>query len=180
MLIMSKIKYNESNLEYSVKLKNINDRIICEFDAIDDAKSAPLSEGFYELNEHNDIIQGDYSDYKYVYKKESDLIFILTKDKNDVYTEPEDNRDSTTEILNRELTEEEKEEMERQSKILNIKYQIESLKSQLNDTDYIFIKCYEASLVGEEINEYDLESIHNTRQSLREQINSLEAELQNL
>lgn len=169
---MSKIKYNESNLEYSVKLKNINDRIICEFDAIDDAESAPLSEGFYELNEHNDIIQGDYSDYKYVYKKESDLIFILTKDKNDVYTE-----DSNTEIVNRELTEEEKEEMERQSKILNIKCQIESLKSQLNNTDYIFIKCYEASLVGEEIEEYDLDTIHSNRQNLREQINALEGEL---
>lgn len=174
---MSKIKYVESNLEYSVKLKNINDRIICEFDAIEDAESAPISEGFYELNEHNDIVQGDYSDYKYVYKKESDLVFILTSDENDVYTEPEDSMDSTAEIVNRELTEEEKEEMERQSKISNIKYQIESLKGQLNDTDYIFIKCYEASLVGEEIGEYDLDAIHSNRQNLREQINALESEL---
>lgn len=174
---MSKIKYIESNLEYFVKLKNINNRIICEFYNIEDAESAPLSKGFYELNEHNDIIQADYSDYKYIYKKESDLVFVLTSDENDIYVEPEDTDMPMAEIVNRELTEEERDERDRKLKISDIKCQIEYLKKQLNDTDYIFIKCYEASLVDEEIEEYDLELIHSNRQNLRKQINDLENEL---
>lgn len=181
---MAKIKFVESNIEFSVKLKYVNNRVVCEFESVEDADSSPISEGFIEINEHNDVVQGDFSEYKYIYKKESDTIFILTCDEDDVYVEPEisdeETIDTSTNTSTYEPTEEELAEIERNNKIMNINSQIFSLKEQLDSTDYIFIKCYEASLVGEEINEYDLESIHNTRQSLREQINSLEAELQNL
>lgn len=176
---MAKIKFVESNIEFSAKLKCVNDRVICEFESVEDADSSPISEGFIEINEHNDVVQGDFSEYKYIYKKESDTIFVLTCDKDDVYVEPEIS-DEEAIGTSTEPTEEELAEIERNNKIVNINSQISLLKEQLDSTDYIFIKCYEASLVGEEINEYNLESIHNTRQSLREQINSLEAELQNL
>lgn len=176
---MAKIKFVESNIEFSAKLKCVNDRVICEFESVEDADSSPISEGFIEINEHNDVVQGDFSEYKYIYKKESDTIFVLTCDKDDVYVEPEISDEEAIDTST-EPTEEELAEIERNNKIMNINSQIFSLKEQLDSTDYIFIKCYEASLVGEEINEYDLESIHNTRQSLREQINLLEAELRNL
>lgn len=176
---MAKIKFVESNIEFSAKLKCVNDRVICEFESVEDADSSPISEGFIEINEHNDVVQGDFSEYKYIYKKESDTIFVLTCDKDDVYVEPEISDEEAIDTST-EPTEEELAEIERNNKIVNINSQISLLKEQLDSTDYIFIKCYEASLAGEEINEYDLGSIHNTRQSLREQINSLEAELQNL
>ena len=49
--------------------------------------------------------------------------------------------------------------------------------SIIPETDYIFVKCYEASLVGEVVEEYDFETLHTERQALREQINQLEMEL---
>lgn len=181
---MAKIKFVESNIEFSAKLKYVNNRVVCEFESVEDADSSPISEGFIEINEHNDVVQGDFSEYKYIYKKESDTIFILTCDENDVYVEPEisdeETIDASTNTSTYKPTEEELEEIERNNKIMSINSQISSLKEQLDNTDYIFIKCYEASLVGEEIDEYDLKSIHNTRQSLREQINLLETELRNL
>lgn len=46
-----------------------------------------LTSGFQVINEHNGIIQGDYSNYKYIYRKESDCA-VLTSDPNDIYVEP--------------------------------------------------------------------------------------------
>lgn len=46
-----------------------------------------LTSGFQVLNEHNGIVQGDYSAYKYIYRKESDCA-ILTSDPLDIYVEP--------------------------------------------------------------------------------------------
>ena len=46
-----------------------------------------LGLGFEIINEHNGVVQGDFSDYKYIYKRESGSV-ILTTDENDVYVEP--------------------------------------------------------------------------------------------
>jgi hypothetical protein len=46
-----------------------------------------LALGFEILNEHNGIVQGDYSTYKYIYKKDATSV-ILTTDVNDVYVAP--------------------------------------------------------------------------------------------
>lgn len=171
---MQKIRFIESNLEYMVSLKMELGRIVCTFSSVNDAESAPLSEGFIEINEHNGIVQGNFKDYKYVYKEELDgITFILTTNESDIYVEPVEPEPYVP-------TEEEIAEQERQQKILNINSQINTLKSQLANTDYIFVKCYEASLVGETINEYDFEVLHTGRQSLREQINTLESELSKL
>ena len=146
-------------------------RIVCTFSSINDAESAPLSEGFVEINEHNGIVQGNFEDYKYVYKEELDgITFILTTNENDIYVEPVAPEPYVP-------TEEEIAEQERQRKIVEINSQISALKSQLSDTDYIFVKCYEASLVGQTVDEYDFETLHNERQSIRNQINVLEKEL---
>ena len=55
---------------------------------------------------------------------------------------------------------------------------IESLKSELQSSDYKVIKCAEAMAVGVEM-PYNVESLHNERQALRDKINELESEVQN-
>ncbi|GEM_PF-1866521 len=52
--------------------------------------------------------------------------------------------------------------------------QIESLKQQIAETDYQIIKCYEYSLVSKEL-PYDITTLHNQRQALRDEINQLES-----
>lgn len=55
---------------------------------------------------------------------------------------------------------------------------IESLKSELSDSDYKVIKCAEAMAVGAEM-PYDVAALHKERQALRDRINELESEVQN-
>lgn len=55
---------------------------------------------------------------------------------------------------------------------------IESLKSELQDSDYKVIKCAEALTIGAEM-PYDVASLHKERQALRDKINELESEVQN-
>lgn len=56
--------------------------------------------------------------------------------------------------------------------------EIERLKSELQESDYKVIKCAEAMGVGAEM-PYDVASLHNVRQALRDKINELESEVQN-
>lgn len=231
---MQKIKFVKSNLEYNVSLKSNANRIVCTFENESSAKNAPISEGFVEINEHNGVVQGNYEQYKYIYKEESDgVTVVLTTDENDVFVEVKpsvtfsasvggtidgetvqtvdtyeklviptpvanenyefvewspsiptegDISESVLFIAKFEHvpTEEEIAEREKQQQISDINEQINTLKSKLSDTDYIFVKCYEASLVGEIVEEYDFDALHSERQSLREQINALEAELNDL
>ena len=55
---------------------------------------------------------------------------------------------------------------------------IASLQSQLDQTDYKIIKCYEYSLVDKEL-PYDVAVLHSERQALRDEINTLQEELEN-
>lgn len=55
---------------------------------------------------------------------------------------------------------------------------IESLKSELQDSDYKVIKCAEAICLNAEL-PYDMTELHNERQALRDRINELESEVQN-
>ena len=55
---------------------------------------------------------------------------------------------------------------------------IESLKSELQESDYKVIKCAEAMAVGAEM-PYNMTALHNERQALRDKINELESEVQN-
>ena len=85
---MQKIRFVKSNLEYNVSLKSNANRIVCTFENESDAKNAPISEGFVEINEHNGVVQGHYEQYKYIYNKESDGVTVtLTTDKNDAFVE---------------------------------------------------------------------------------------------
>jgi hypothetical protein len=57
------------------------------------------------------------------------------------------------------------------------KAMINDLKEQLSESDYKIIKCYESSLIGETL-PYDIEALHNERQTIRDEINRLEAMIQ--
>lgn len=57
-----------------------------------------------------------------------------------------------------------------------IRSEIEMLKAELSDGDYRIIKCYEASLARAKM-PYDIETIHQERQTIREKINELEIKL---
>ena len=60
----------------------------------------------------------------------------------------------------------------------NIQMEIERIKSELQESDYKVIKCAEALTIGAEM-PYDVVSLHNERQALRDKINELESEVQN-
>lgn len=51
---------------------------------------------------------------------------------------------------------------------------IDELKAELAESDYKVTKCYEASLVGESL-PYNITELHRERQSIRDEINRLEA-----
>lgn len=53
---------------------------------------------------------------------------------------------------------------------------INELKDELQSEDYKIIKCYEASLAGQDL-PYDILELKNKRDALREQINELENSL---
>ena len=54
--------------------------------------------------------------------------------------------------------------------------EIERIKSELQESDYKVIKCAEAMAVGADM-PYDVASLHNERQALRDKINELEEQL---
>jgi hypothetical protein len=54
--------------------------------------------------------------------------------------------------------------------------EIESLKLQLQETDYKIIKCSEYQLAGQDL-PYDIHTLHTERQALRDRINELEQAL---
>lgn len=122
-----------------------------------------------------DIGGKEYTGFTTVYRNDSETEkyngYQLSNDGS-VYVEKEPEID-----LEPTPTPEEIKENERQNKINSIISQIQSLKNQLAQTDYIFIKSYEASTVGEVLEDYNLQDIHLQRQNLRNEINTLENEL---
>lgn len=66
-------------------------------------------------------------------------------------------------------------ERDRQSELI---LDIESLKSELQESDYKVIKCAEAICLNAEL-PYNMTELHNERQALRDKINELESEVQN-
>lgn len=57
--------------------------------------------------------------------------------------------------------------------------EIADLKANLDGSDYKVIKCYEASLLGEEL-PYNIAELHRERQEIRNRINGLEEEISRL
>lgn len=124
-------------------------------------------------------IGGDfYTGFKTLYRNDETTLerneIQLSCDES-VYVYPES--EEQAEVTEITLTDEEIAEQERLNEISIINNQITYLKMELASTDYIIIKMYEASLVGESLEEYNIVEIHAARQALRNQINCLEDEL---
>lgn len=89
---MQKIKFNNSENIYNVSIQLFNidgniKRYYLKFNSSTQIDESVFSYGFVELNEHNLMIQADFSDMKYIYKKESDTSYILTNTEGDIYME---------------------------------------------------------------------------------------------
>lgn len=82
---MDIIRFIGSTDLLSVKLGLSDGRITITSAIIPDDEILTL--GFEVINEHNGVIQGDFSAYKYVYRKESGYV-ILTDKEDDVYIAP--------------------------------------------------------------------------------------------
>lgn len=66
---------------------------------------------------------------------------------------------------------------EKAAQIRRTNAEIDSLKQQIESSDYQIIKCYEYALNNLEL-PYDAQALHEERQGLRDKINSLEKTLQ--
>lgn len=148
-------------------------RLIFESEAPSDQT---LLSGLQLINEHNGFIQTRREDYKHIYRRYDDdpLMIELCNDGIE-YVEPE----PPTEPEPYVPTEEELAEQERQYQIQALEAQISARKAELTSTDYKIIKAYEYFLVDKEI-EYDMQVLHEERQILRDQINELEKDLEDL
>lgn len=67
---------------------------------------------------------------------------------------------------------------EKQQEIINLTQDLTSPVSEIGD--YKIIKCYEASLSGQKAMPYDLPSLLESRQQVRDKINALQAEIETL
>lgn len=121
-------------------------------------------------NEDYPLDNGEYDTYTTLYRQ-GDGWYELSNDGS-VYQE-------VAPVQPYEPTEEELAEMARQQEISDICSQISNLKAQIADTDYQIIKSYEYSIVGLDA-DYDIDSLHASRQRLRDQINELETQLSEL
>lgn len=128
----------------------------------------PKVDGFIAyLRDNKDYPINDFSDFKTLYRVVEDG-FYLSNDGS-IYVEPK-------EIPTKELTDEEKAQKEREDRIIELQVEIQTLKDQISETDYQIIKSYEYYLVGKEV-EYDIKALHQNRQLIRDEINTLESEM---
>lgn len=171
---MSIVKFEKDGSVHKCKLIRYADHVM-EIFLNENIDAAVLTSGFVTLNENNFSVQGNYKNYSTIYQlcDDSDRHYKLSDDGS-VYVAPEPIPEQEPYIP----TPEEIAQQERQNEIQSLVSQITNLKEQLSSSDYKIIKSYEYSLANKEI-EYDMESLHDERQEIRNQINTLEEELQN-
>lgn len=128
----------------------------------------PYAGFFVYLDRGCTVLIGNYESYRTKYKNSEDetVLFLST---GEVYREP-----PMKEIP--ELTPEEIATQEMERRIEELQAQIAVYKAKIDATDYRIIKAYEYSVVGME-SEYDMEDLHGERQTYRDAINMLEAEI---
>lgn len=166
---MSLIKFEKDSSVYNGKLTRHSHNII-EIELYEKIKKNVLTSGFVVLNENNNSVQGIFKDFTTIYQSydNSNTHYKLSNDGS-IYVEPEPYVPTPEEI----------ELQKKQEEISNVENQLSAFKNQLTSTDYKIIKEYEYSLVNKE-SDYDMNDLHNKRQALRDQINTLEQELKSL
>lgn len=166
---MVKVKFIKTSEMIEVGFRIVNKNIV-ELQG-----KIPRNENGFNVYSRNNVLLGEYQEYKTIYKVTDNGIQFSNDGSIYVKPVPIPPPEPVPPYV---PTEEELAEMARQNRIFEINNQIYLLKEKLQSTDYIFIKCYEASLVGKKVEEYDLEALHIERQSIREKINALEEELE--
>lgn len=172
---MSIVKFEKGGSVHKCKLVKCSDHVM-EIFLNENIDASVLTSGFVTLNENNFSVQGVYKNFSTIYQSydDSDRHYKLSDDGS-IYVVPKPIPEPEPYVP----TEEEIVEYERQNEIQSLSSQISNLKEQLNSSDYKIIKSYEYSLANKEM-EYDIETLHEERQALRNQINTLEEKLQNL
>lgn len=146
-------------------IKPINDNII-------EVVGLPLTSNGFTMYLDNDMAVGDYKAYTTLYRTIGEQVYQYSNNGS-IYVEPEPIPEPEPYIP----TEEELAEIEKQNKISELQSQISLLENKLFSEDYIIIKLYELSLVGETSNEYNVQSLHEERDAIRIQINDLQSQI---
>lgn len=133
----------------------------------------PNAKSGFKIYSIGKVLIEDCTSYDTIYRS-GDGFVEFCNDKTP-YEEPQITEPEP--IVVPELTKEEKEEIEKQNRIYELQSEISELKLQLSSKDYIIIKLYEMSLVGETTDEYNVVALHTEREELRSKINQLEIEL---
>lgn len=149
------LKYQNDDSIYEVEFKKINKNIV------QITGDFPVKNTGFTLSRLNKNDGWDYSEYTTVYREVEDGVQFSNDDS--VYVEP----------VIPEPTAEELAEIAEKERVATIQSEINELKSQLDASDYKVIKCFECSMVGEEM-PYDVNELHAERQSIRDEINLLE------
>lgn len=93
---MEKIKFNKNDNIFNVKMTRVKDDVI----KIESEKAIPneiITNGFAIINEFNDSIMADYSDYKTIYVESTDNAYYLST--GDKYVEPTPENPEPTEPI---------------------------------------------------------------------------------
>lgn len=151
------------------KVKPIKDGVVKV--TVDGTVSNDLAGFMVYRDEKCTMLIGNYSEYTTRYKESDTGLYLST---GEVYVAPPKPEPVP------EPTEEEIAERERQEKIANLQMQIEAKKAELSSTDYIYTKETEYGTVEKSLGEYDWIELHEERQRLRDEINALEKELEEL
>lgn len=163
---MAYIKYNGAEELVSASVSPVSSNVVQII-----SETRPLLTGFRLFLDELGTLpmdNGEYLTYTTMYR-ETPEYYELSNDSS-VYVEPE--------IIDGP-TEEELAEEEKQKKISLIRSQIASCEEQLRKWDYAASKQTEYDKVGLET-EYDWNAIYAERQPLRDRINELEKQLDEL
>lgn len=93
---MEKIKFNKNDIIFNVRMTRVKDNVI----KIESEKAIPneiITNGFAIINEFNDSIMADYSDYKTIYVESTDNAYYLST--GDKYVEPTPENPEPTEPI---------------------------------------------------------------------------------
>lgn len=93
---MEKIKFNKNDIIFNVRMTRVKDDVI----KIESEKAIPneiITNGFAIINEFNDTIMADYSDYKTIYVESTDNAYYLST--GDKYVEPTPENPEPTEPI---------------------------------------------------------------------------------
>lgn len=93
---MEKIKFNKNDIIFNVRMTRVKDDVI----KIESEKAIPneiITNGFVIINEFNDSIMADYSDYKTIYVESTDNAYYLST--GDKYVEPAPENPEPTEPI---------------------------------------------------------------------------------